>query len=70
VKIRRLREERSLYTNNDIDAMSDSENILTYGDKKRLTDEISFQLMDAGHIPGSASVLLEIDNTKIFIQVI
>ena len=66
VKIRRLREERSLYTDKDIDTMFDSENILTYGDKKRLTDGISFQLMDAGHIPGSASVLLEIDDTKIF----
>ncbi len=66
VKIKQLRSQVPLYSDADIDDMLRSETGLPYGQRQSLSDEISFQLMDAGHIPGSSSILLEIKGEKIF----
>ncbi len=66
VKIKRLRAEKQIYSDDDINNMLSSENVMGYGSRRNLTDGISFQLMDAGHIPGSSSILLEIEGKRIF----
>lgn len=66
VKINELRKERHIYSNGDIDAMLGSEVALDYGTGRTLADGISFRLINAGHIPGSASILLKIGDRKIF----
>ncbi len=65
-KINQLRKEKQIYSSHDIESMYPSEIPMRYNTKKKLTEDISFQLMDAGHIPGSSSILLEIEEKKIF----
>src|SRR5690606_27517924 len=38
---------------------------ITYGDSVAITDGIQARFLDAGHILGSASVLLEVDDGKV-----
>ncbi|RLI95340.1 MAG: MBL fold metallo-hydrolase [Candidatus Altiarchaeales archaeon] len=65
VKINKLRREKEIYTNNDINEMRKSEICVNYGEKVKLRKNISFEMIDAGHIPGSASILIEMDDLKI-----
>lgn len=65
-KINQLRKEKQIYSTHDIEAMHSSEVSIPYGGEVNLTDDVSFRLLDAGHIPGSASVLLEIEGKKVF----
>jgi len=66
VKINKLRRQTHIYSNEDIDYMLGSEINTPYEKKRKLTGEISFRLMDAGHIPGSSSILLEIGGKRVF----
>ncbi|MEA3254609.1 MAG: MBL fold metallo-hydrolase [Candidatus Altiarchaeota archaeon] len=59
MKINKLRKERSVYSSREMRRMQGAEVDVTYGVERKLTDEISFKLLDAGHIPGSASILLQ-----------
>ncbi|MBN2014309.1 MAG: MBL fold metallo-hydrolase [Candidatus Altiarchaeota archaeon] len=65
-KINQLRKERHIYSIHDIEAMHSSEVSIPYGADRSLTENISFKLLDAGHIPGSAAVLLEIEGKKVY----
>lgn len=65
-KVKQLREEKNIYSNKDVDAMHKHEVAVEYGEERNLTADISFKLLDAGHIPGSASVLLYIEDRKVF----
>jgi metallo-beta-lactamase family protein len=58
--------EPPLYTINDaLHALDFFAADVTYGDTVRVTDGISARFLDAGHILGSASVLLEINDSRI-----
>ena len=49
------------YDYDDIDLAALGENPLGYKQRVELNENISFKLIDAGHIPGSAMVLLEVE---------
>ncbi len=66
VNVGKLKREKVPYSEKDIDRMITSEIITDYGRKVKLFGNIEFEFFDAGHIPGSASVLLDADGRKIF----
>lgn len=58
--------EVPLYTINDaLHALDFFAPDVTYGDTVRITDGVQARFLDAGHILGSASILLELDDTHI-----
>ncbi len=60
IKIGKLKKQPLLYSETDVANMHASENSVGYRNEKRLNSGISFEFYDAGHIPGSASILLNI----------
>ena len=65
VKINRIKQESLIYSEGDIRKMQGAEIDVPYGKTQRLTDDISFELIDAGHIPGSSCVLLDVCGKKV-----
>jgi putative mRNA 3-end processing factor len=65
-KVKQLRNETDLYSTGDITAMQQYEVAVGYDTERTIAADMSFTFMDAGHIPGSASVLLEIEGKKVF----
>lgn len=65
IKINKLRKERFVYSSREMRRMQGAEVDLGYGERRGLTDEISFNLFDAGHIPGSASTLLQVGGQRV-----
>ena len=58
--------EAALYTINDaLHALDFFAADVTYGETTRITDGIQARFLDAGHILGSASILLELDDAQI-----
>ncbi len=65
IKIARLKKQPLIYSDMDLANVQGSEINVGYLNEKKLNDEISFELYDAGHIPGSASILLNISGRKV-----
>ncbi len=69
IKIAKLRNQPLIYSERDIANAQDSEIDIRYRNKRKLNDEISFEFYDAGHIPGSASILLDISGKRVLYTV-
>ncbi|ODS42342.1 MAG: hypothetical protein MSIBF_03170 [Candidatus Altiarchaeales archaeon IMC4] len=70
VKIVELRnkmngEKRQFYTDEDVDSMGRSEVPVDYKKAHNIGNGISIELSDAGHIPGSSSILLESEGKRV-----
>lgn len=65
IKIAKLRKQSLIYSDIDVANVQDSGINIRYRNERKLNDEISFEFYDAGHIPGSASILLNISGKKV-----
>jgi len=66
IKVGRLRGYTAKFSEHDLDRMQSSQIPINYDVNRWLGGKTSFKLIDAGHIPGSAGVLLNVDGTEIF----
>jgi putative mRNA 3-end processing factor len=49
----------------DLENLKQNSHFLTNGVRQRISDNFYITFLDAGHIPGSVSILLEVDNKRI-----
>ncbi|MBD3260451.1 MAG: MBL fold metallo-hydrolase [Candidatus Altiarchaeales archaeon] len=66
LKIDRLKGYKTSYSESDVERLSASEIPVGYGEKKRFHGKMDFTFLDAGHIPGSAGILFELEGKKVF----
>lgn len=66
VKVNRIKNLPIAYSDDDVDRIEGSEIALQYGRERKVGSNFTATMYDAGHIPGSAGVLLEADGKKIF----
>lgn len=66
VKINRIKNQPRQYSDSDVDRLGGSEIAVPYGRERKIGDYMSTTLHDAGHIPGSAGILLDVEGKKIF----
>ncbi|MFX1552481.1 MAG: MBL fold metallo-hydrolase [Promethearchaeota archaeon] len=50
----------------DLDKLRQNAYFLKNGNRQKISDNFFLTFIDAGHIPGSVSILLEVDNKRIF----
>ncbi|MBY9004465.1 MAG: MBL fold metallo-hydrolase [Candidatus Lokiarchaeota archaeon] len=50
----------------ELDKLRQSAKFLKIGNRKKISDDFHITFYDAGHIPGSVSILVEVDGKKIF----
>ncbi|MFH1722763.1 MAG: MBL fold metallo-hydrolase [Candidatus Altiarchaeota archaeon] len=65
IKIAKNKKEYLPYAKNHIERMISSEIAVSYEKERRILGDFSLELVDAGHIPGSASILLGTEEKKI-----
>lgn len=66
VKVNRIKNLPPAYSDGDVDRIEGSEIALQYGRERKVGSNFTATMYDAGHIPGSAGVLLKVDGKKIF----
>ncbi len=66
LKVNSLRGYLSPYSDKDVDRAQSSEVPLKYNTRRRIGGNVVVEFFDAGHIPGSGGILLEIDGKRVF----
>ncbi|MFH1788360.1 MAG: MBL fold metallo-hydrolase [Candidatus Altiarchaeota archaeon] len=66
VKVNRIKNLPEAYSDGDVDRIEGSEITIPYGRERKIGSQFTVTMYDAGHIPGSAGILLDTDEKKIF----
>ena len=66
LKITKLRGYPAKYTDDDVDRLHGSEIAVDYDENVRFHKKMNFRFIDAGHVPGSAGILVETEGKTVF----
>jgi putative mRNA 3-end processing factor len=66
VKVNRIKNLSQEYSDGDVDRIEQSEIPVPYGRERKIGEYFTATFSDAGHIPGSAGILLKVGGKKIF----